>query len=118
MSELDESQNAIESEMSGLQQEVTVSPTADDRPSTAEDTPKLLENQEKPAHAADALLTRLRHRQQVVDELLREKERLQLGYVTSKTPKSFYLRWKAECNQIFFLNVGLKRRLKRVAGKS
>lgn len=115
MSELEDSQNANETVDAAA-------PAAEAVPPTAQDTPKLLENQEKPAIAAasrpDTLESRLLRRHQVIDDLLREKEALQLSYVTRKTPKAYYLSWKTECNRIFFLDMSLRRRVQRSKGKS
>lgn len=114
MSELEDNQNANETV------DVAV-PAAEALPPTAQDTPKILENQEKPGIAADSardsLESRLIRRHQAIDDLLREKEALQLSYVTRKTPKAYYLRWKAECNRIFFLDMSLRRRVQRSKGK-
>jgi len=52
----------------------------------------------------------LKGRVKAVDELLIEKERLQLSYVFSKVPRPFYARWKEEANEVFSLRVTLKRR--------
>ncbi|MEN9834504.1 MAG: hypothetical protein RL011_697 [Pseudomonadota bacterium] len=133
MSELEDSQNANETSDNqatssastaepGQQSEDAALLAAEVGPPTAQDTPKFSENQEKPANAtartSDTLELKLRRRQQAIDGLLREKEALQLSYVTSKTPKAYYLSWKAECNRILLLDVSLRQRMRRLSGKS
>jgi hypothetical protein len=53
---------------------------------------------------------RLAERVGAIEELLAEKEQLTLGFVLSKVPRPFYVRWKGEANDVFSLRVRLKHR--------
>lgn len=62
------------------------------------------------APVAPSFVSALKDRVKAVDEILIEKERLQLSYVFAKVPRPFYARWKEEANEVFSLRVTLKRR--------
>jgi hypothetical protein len=52
-----------------------------------------------------------------IEDFMRDKERLMLGYVEKKVPKPYYVQWKSEANEFYALLVNLKhRRARQKAG--
>lgn len=76
--------------------------------SAANNTVERGKHQEKAAPST--FPERLSRRFKQVDDLMVEKESLQLKYVFESVPKPYYERWKQEANEMFTLLVNLKHR--------
>lgn len=86
----------------------------------AEDSAKRPEIQAKPAPKVaveEAILPKISQMQLNVEDLLREKEQLMLGFVFAKVPKPYYVRWKEETNAIFAQVVAINTRFRAIKAR-
>jgi hypothetical protein len=85
-----------------------------------DDTPKTTEIQEKPTLAEqskETLHERVARRVDALNKLQAEKEQLRLAYIYKKIPLPYHLRWKREANDLFKLQVIMRRRQQRYLSK-